>query len=174
MSDESRLTGPSRFGPPRPADPAHCEAAHRRLMRRVWLVFGATIVLLAIGGWASDVMSLQGERTLYTARCVGGEWVDDNCTGHLAAAERIRFKASKPRAEVLFWYVGASAPTGRLAPCRIEDGKNWTCAESADAAKSITLALADGKPAANSELRLHSVRCISKLKWLRLKARGPA
>jgi hypothetical protein len=114
-------------------------------------------------------MSLQGERTLYTTECIGGGWVNDSCTGRLAAAERIRFKALKPRAEVLFWNVGASAPAGHLTPCRIEDGKNWTCAGSADAPKAITLALADGKPIADRSHSTRSAHCISKLTWLRLK-----
>jgi hypothetical protein len=89
-------------------DPLHrsaedCERSHRRILRRVWIGFAAAAFGLAVMMWSADVISFEDERTIYTADCLGGEWTDGRCTGRLKAADRIRFRASKDRNEVVFW-----------------------------------------------------------------------
>jgi hypothetical protein len=141
-------------------------------MRKVWSGLGAVALALVGYAWATDFISMQGERTLYTAQCLKGQWVGDRCTGEMAAAERVRYKALKQRGEVLFWNVGAVDISGRLGPCQVRDGRNWVCEPNADARRSITLALSEGHPKANNAGITRPAHCISKWKWLSLKAEG--
>ena len=141
-------------------------------MRRVWCGLGVIALGLAFSAWATDFFSMQGERTLYTAQCVKGQWIGDRCTGELAAAERVRFKASKQRGEVVFWNVGEVDISGRLGPCQVHDGRNWVCEPNADARRSITLALSEGHPKANNAGITRPAHCISTWNWLSLKAEG--
>ena len=116
--------------------------------------------------WAADIVTLQGERTIYTARCQGGTWVGDRCTGNLAAAERFRFRALRAHGEVFFWNVGvASDPTGKLTQCVVADGRNWSCKPNAVGPKAITLEMQRGRPVRDSNGNTRSVYPVSKLKW---------
>ena len=45
--------------------------------------------------WAGDRISLEGERTVYTVRCEGGTFEGNACSGKLAPAERVRFRAER-------------------------------------------------------------------------------
>ncbi len=58
--------------------------------------------LLVVGGpciaiWASDRVTLQGERTIYTVSCQHGTWEGQRCNDRLEAGEQHRFRASRSR-----------------------------------------------------------------------------
>lgn len=128
------------------------------------------VPLLLLGfAWLNDFITLQGEWTIYTAQCRGGTWNGDQCQGKLVAGDRHRFRALKARAEVLFWTVGAKDPSGKLTGCAIEDGRNWACPPSAEAAKSVTLQMVAGRPRGGEQATGASHR-ISKITWLLLTA----
>lgn len=67
---------------------------------------------VAFSAWSTDGMTLQGERTIYTAGCQQGGWQGSECSGQLAASQRYRFRALKAHSEVLFWTTGAGGPSG--------------------------------------------------------------
>src|SRR5215831_9894769 len=71
-------------------------------------VYVATMTLAFAAGlsWATDWITIQDERTVYTAECRGGDWQGAACTGHLVAGARYQFRASKNDEEVAFWIVG--------------------------------------------------------------------
>ena len=71
-------------------------------MKRKWYVLLPAVVAVGLAVWAADFVTLQGERTIYTAGCNGGTWVGNRCTGKLAAADRFRFRALKAHGEVFF------------------------------------------------------------------------
>ncbi|HEX9391128.1 MAG TPA: hypothetical protein VF928_07435 [Usitatibacteraceae bacterium] len=118
--------------------------------------------------WATDTVTLQGERTIYTARCEQGSWQGELCTGNLVAAERYRYRVLKPHNEVFFWVVGSSEPSGKLTDCAIQDGRNWRCQPNADSARSITLEMAKGCPVPDSGGLTRSYHAVSKLTWVLL------
>ena len=149
---------------------AEGERAHRRILRRVRIGFGIVVLALVVAGWATDVISRQGERTIYTVECTAGDWVNGHCTGRLVAAERINFQASRANGEVVFWSVGARSSRERLAPCSVQDGRNWVCADDADAHKSITLALSGGRILADPQGRTRPCHVVSKWRWWLLRA----
>ncbi len=118
--------------------------------------------------WATDTVTLQGERTIYTARCEQGNWQGELCTGKLVAAERYRYRVLKAHNEVFFWVVSSSEPSGKFTDCAIQDGRNWRCQTNADAARSITLEMARGFPVADSSGVTRPYHAVSKLTWVLL------
>jgi hypothetical protein len=124
--------------------------------------------------WAADIVSLQGERTVYTAACINGTWTGGVCSGKLVAAERFRFRALRSHNEVFFWSVGvASDPTGRYTQCVISDGRNWVCQPNADGPKGIALAMRHGRPVQDATGKVRPVHPVSKWAWTLLKAGLP-
>ena len=124
--------------------------------------------------WASDIVSLQGERTVYTAACQNGTWTGSVCSGKLVAAERFRFRALKAHNEVIFWNVGvASDPTGKFTQCVIADGRNWVCQPNADGPKAIALAMHHGRPVQDPTGKARQVHPVSKWAWTLLNAGLP-
>ena len=103
-------------------------------------------IMIGVLLWGIDFITLQGEWTIYTVECKQGTWNGDQCMGNLARSDRYRFPALKRRGEVLFWVVGSAEPSGRLAPCEIENRSNWTCKASTDSHRSITLVMSKGRP----------------------------
>ena len=134
-------------------------------MIRNSLIVTAILAVLYALVWATDSVTLQGERTVYTARCEPGAWVGDRCTGKLVAAERYRYRVLKPHSEVVFWVVGSSEPSGKFTECVIHDGRNWQCKANADAARSITLEMSKGYPLADPNAVTRSYHAVSKLTW---------
>ena len=114
-------------------------------MVRVWAFVLLVFVALGFAAWASDFVTMQGERTIYTVDCTNGAWQGDHCSGQVAAGTRYRYRALKPHGEVIFWTVGTNEPSGRFKECTIQDGRNWVCKVCADAARSITLQMAQGR-----------------------------
>lgn len=128
------------------------------------------VILIAIV-WSTDSVTLQGERTIYTADCNGGQWISNTCSGKMFAGNRYRYRALKAHGEVLFWTVGSSSETsGKLVNCTIEDGRHWSCpATNVDAPRSVTLALKHGYPVSNPEWPTRPLHAVSKVAWYRLK-----
>ena len=65
------------------------------MMLRVWAFVIAVLAVLGFAAWASDFVTMQGERTVYTVDCVHGTWQADHCNGQLTAGDPL----SLPRAE---------------------------------------------------------------------------
>ncbi|HET8746378.1 MAG TPA: hypothetical protein VFM98_12285 [Ramlibacter sp.] len=127
-------------------------------------------VLAALAGWAwlTDFVTIQGESTVYTVACSGGEWREATCTGQLARADRFRFRALPRRHEVLFWTLGKSEPSGRFTGCEIEDGRNWICPPGAEAPRTITLALVRGQALHDPTGHTQAFRAVAKWRWILL------
>ena len=135
-------------------------------MIRIWLFFVLVVAGLCGVAWATDFITPQGERTVYTAECEGGVWQGAHCTGALAAGERYRFRALKAHKEVIFWTVGAATvPSGKFTQCTIHDGRNWVCPTNADAARAVAREMVMGRPVA-----LRPFHPISKWQWELLRA----
>jgi hypothetical protein len=126
-------------------------------------------IMIAVLLWSVDFITLQGEWTVYTAECKQGAWNGDQCKGTLAASDRYRFRALKRRKEVLFWVPGSTESSGRLAPCEIENRSNWICKAGADSARSIALAMSNGRPVTDPAAGTRPFHAVSKVKWMLLK-----
>lgn len=135
----------------------------------LWVSLAVVIVLFGLAAWSNDFITLQGERTVYSAGCQEGVWVGNRCTGRLVAAERYRFRALKPRSEVFFWISGSPERAGRFTECVIADGRNWTCKPNADAPRSITLRLSGGRPVTDPAVKTRPFHAVSKIRWMLLK-----
>ncbi len=140
-------------------------------MVRVWTVVVVVAVAGALGfaAWASDFITMQGERTIYTVDCAGGSWLGDRCSGHVATGPRYRYRALKPHGEVIFWTVGSAEHFGKFNDCTIQDGRNWLCKVCPDAARSITLQMAQGVPVPAPDHVTRPFRAVSKWRWLLLQ-----
>ena len=138
----------------------------RKGLLRVWVFVLALLGLLLFAGWASDFITMQGERTIYTVECKEGTWNGDACSGALAPGLRYRFRALKPHREVIFWTLGTKDRSGKFDECEIEDGRNWVCRPNADVARSITLQMQQGQPVPASATR--AFRAVSKWRWMLL------
>ena len=140
-------------------------------MRRVWAFVILLLAALIFSAWASDFITMQGERTVYTVECRGGSWQDDRCSGNLVAGNRYRYRALKPHNEVIFWTVGASDRSGKFDDCAIKDGRNWafSCKPGSDAARSITLVMSEGVPVPGPPGVTLPFRAVSKWRWLLLE-----
>ena len=138
-------------------------------MVRVWALVIAVLAALGFAGWASDFITMQGERTVYTVECANGVWQGDRCTGRVAAGTRYRYRALKPHGEVIFWTVGTKEPSGKFSECQIQDGRNWACKVCADASRSITLQMSQGVPVTATPAVTRPFRAVSKWRWLLLQ-----
>jgi len=138
-------------------------------MRRVWAFVILVLAGLVFAAWASDFVTMQGERTIYTVECSDGAWKDDRCSGKLVAGNRYRYRALKPHHEVIFWTVGSKNPSGKFDECTITDGRNWVCKANEDAKRSITLVMANGVPASRDDAVTRPFRAVSKWRWLLLE-----
>jgi hypothetical protein len=138
-------------------------------MVRVWVLVVAVLGMLGFAAWASDFVTPQGERTVYTVECVGGAWEGDDCTGVVATGPRYRYRALKRDGDVLFWTVGTAEAAGKFDDCTIRDGRNWVCKVCPDAARSITLQMSRGMPVADPQAVTRPFRAVSKWRWMLLK-----
>ena len=136
-------------------------------MVRVWGFMFAVCAFLGFSAWASDFITMQGERTVYTVECRDGAWDGDRCGGKVVAGPRYRYRALPPHREVIFWTIGTDEPSGKFVGCAIRDGRNWICQPNGDAARSITLQMADGVPIAGPVTR--PFRAVSKWRWIMLR-----
>jgi hypothetical protein len=131
------------------------------------VVFGV-VVLAAVAGvamWASDQITLQGERTLFSVKCEGGAWVGNHCTGKLVRGERYAFRVSKTRQEVIYWVRGAIVPSGKYDHCRVENRDNWQCELQTGENPAITRELHNGRPPVAAGSPIDAIHGVSKAKW---------
>lgn len=142
------------------------------MVRKLLIVVTVLTVFYALV-WATDTVTLQGERTIYTARCEQGSWVGERCTGNLVAGDRYRYRVLRAHSEVFFWIAGSSEPSGKFTDCTIQDGRNWRCKPNADVGRSITLEMAKGFAVPDPSGAARSFHCISKLTWVLLNAGIP-
>ena len=134
---------------------------------RISVVVFVVMALLGVFMWVVDYVTLEGEWTIYTAQCVGGTWVKENCTGKLQAAERHRFRALKTKREVVFWDVGSTQPSGKLAPCVVQNRGDWICTPGGDSPRSITIEMRHGQALPQPDgIIIHP---LPKWKWLLLR-----
>jgi len=123
------------------------------------------LVVLGIAIWASDKISFQGERTVYSVRCEQGVWEGWRCTGRLVVGDRYRFRASRSRQEVIYWIVGSSQASGKYTNCEVADRGNWTCRDATSPPLTLTRQMVKGHPIyeqGGSPLPIHAV---SKWQW---------
>jgi hypothetical protein len=137
-------------------------------VRRVWALVILVLAALVFAAWASDFITLQGERTVYTVECHDGVWADDVCSGYVVAGHRYRYRALKPHHEVIFWTVGAKERSGKFDDCAIADGRNWVCKPDSDAPRSVTLEMSGGVPVPGPTGVTLPLRAVSKWRWLLL------
>ena len=138
-------------------------------MVKVWALVFLVLAALGFAAWASDFVTMQGERTVYTVECANGTWQGDRCSGRVTAGTRYRYRALKPHSEVIFWTVGTNEPSGKFSECSIQDGRNWICKTCADASRSITLQMAQGHPVPGAPAVTRPFRAVSKWRWLLLQ-----
>jgi hypothetical protein len=132
------------------------------------IIFIPVILLLAAWAWLTDFVTIQGESTIYTVACKGGDWKDEVCNTALAPGDRFRFRALPRRREVLFWRLGRDEPSGRFIGCQIEDGRNWTCPPSAEAGRTITLSLVRGQAVHDVTGHTQAFHAVHKWRWILL------
>ena len=147
----------------------HSRARCRGFGIGIWLL--SVVVLLSLLGlvWASDQITAQGERTVYTVECDGGAWQGAHCGGRLSPGARHRFLASKAQEEVSFWIVGSSRPPGKFTDCVVRDGRNWICRPEAEASRTITLQMSDGRPVHSASGPTQAFHTIQKWRWWLLR-----
>ena len=139
-------------------------------MKRIsWPLFSLVLIVLAFSAWITDGITLEGERTVYTAKCQDANWRGNSCPGNLVAGERYRFRALRSHGEVFFWTAKSTQePSGKFTDCVIKDGRNWQCKANADLSRTITREMVRGCPVADSTGKALSFHQISKLRWMLL------
>jgi hypothetical protein len=135
-------------------------------------------ITVGLGGfgiliWASDSITLQGERTIYTVSCERGVWNGLRCTGRLAAGDRYRFRSSRSRNEVVYWIAGSNAPSGKYTACQVKNRDNWACKVQPGQPPSITHQLSNGRPVSQGAGVTHPFFAVAKWKWWALHAGIP-
>lgn len=130
-----------------------------------WFAISFGLMALAISIWASDKISYQGERTVYSVRCEQGIWEGWRCTGRLVAGDRYRFRASKSRQEVIYWIVGASGASGKYSNCNVVDRGNWKCPEAVGQPRTITREMVKGHPVCDEGEIPLPFRAVPKWQW---------
>jgi hypothetical protein len=135
------------------------------------LFFGFTgLAVFVLLVWASDKITLQGERTIYTVDCEGGVWDDLFCTGKMIAGDRYRYRASRSRHEVVFWVVGSSTPSGKYTDCNVRNRGNWSCNSTLADAPSITHEMANDRATYGAVGLTTPFHAVPKWKWWLLRA----
>jgi hypothetical protein len=123
----------------------------------------------ALAIWASDRITLQGERTVYTVNCEQGEWQGTRCTGKLVPGPRYAFRASTLRQEVIYWIRGSKEPSGRYADCTVIDRDNWTCNEQSGQQPSVAYEFDKGRPTKSDDGKMIPFHDVPKWKWWLMK-----
>jgi hypothetical protein len=136
---------------------------------RIWLLCLLVLSALGVFAWAADFVTLQGERTVYTADCEQGIWRAKRCSGKLVAGNRHRFRALKAHQEVLFWTVGSKEPSGKFTDCVVKDGRNWSCKVSPETPRAIAREMALGKPVPDPAGLTRVVHPVPKWRWILLR-----
>jgi len=144
--------------------------ASNDLMGKVWTFLILVLAGFVLLAWASDRITLQGERTVYTVNCEGGSWEGLRCSGHMVAGMRHRFRASRRRSEVLYWVADSPATSGKYTDCRVVDRDNWACEEHSGQPAAAAQEFSHGRPLIHRGASGVQVRAIAKWKWWALRA----
>lgn len=154
----------------KPKPPVRDTSAHRR-NRGPWITpyrVGLALAMAAVGitAWSTDFIAASaGERTVYTATCEDGVWLDDHCSGRLAAGERYRFRPLRKHREVVFWTAGGSDSSGKFTGCEIVDGDDWRCPPNGQESATVTLQMVRGRPVRDEEADTRPLHAIPKWRW---------
>jgi hypothetical protein len=130
-----------------------------------WIVIAMAVAALAAFLWASDRITYEGERTVYTVRCEQGAWEGLTCHGTMVAGERYRFRASTSKREVLYWTVGSSDPSGKYSNCNVKDRGNWSCELIAGQPSTITRQMINGRPVRDADHVAVPFHAVPKWVW---------
>ena len=136
--------------------------------RLFFVTFALLLTAVSIVVWATDFVTLEGEWTIYTAKC-SGAWKQSECTGSMQSADRFKFRALKAHREVLFWTAGEEGESGRFLKCTIKDGRNWTCPPAPGAPPTITRRMTRGIPDPDTESDGLPFHRVPKWKWVAMK-----
>src|SRR4051794_22970408 len=136
----------------------------------VWIAIALGVGSLGLMLWASDKITYEGERTIYTVACEQGSWDGLRCGGKMVAGKRYRFKASRNKQEVLFWVVGSPEPSGKYSKCTVQDRGNWKCDVAANDAASVTREMVNGRPAPDPDNPGRPFYAVPKWEWWLLDA----
>ena len=169
MSPESPSPPEPRPGHSAASNPPTAQSLRQRRFAQVaagLAVLGALAALI----WASDHITLQGERTIYTVECADGKWEGDRCTGRLVAGPRYAFRASQSRHEVIYWVRGSKAPSGKFTDCTVRNRDNWSCNVEVDQLPALTYELVDGKPTRGTAGLTMTLQPVPKWKWYAIEA----
>src|SRR5437879_1941256 len=128
------------------------------------------VAVFTIVVWASDKISYEGERTVYSVQCEQGVWEGWRCTGKLVVGDRYRFRASKSRQEVIYWIVGSSAASGKYTDCKVLDRGNWTCPASTGQPATIAHEMVQGRPTRDESRTVLPFHAVPKWQWWLLDA----
>jgi hypothetical protein len=130
------------------------------------VLFGALFFAsLALLIWASDRVTFQGERTVFTVDCVPDIWQGLRCTGKLVAGDRYRYRSLKARREVIFWIAGSPEPSGKYTNCIVKDRGNWSCTASLEKGASITHEMENDRAVRDASGNTRPFHAIAKWKW---------
>jgi len=128
--------------------------------------FGVVLcAVLAIALWASDQITLQGERTLYSANCERNAWVGSHCVSKLVPAKRYAFRGSTTRQEVTYWIRGSKEPSGKYTRCHVVNRDNWRCELQPGEESTVLRELEGGRPVASASSTIGTIHGVSKWKW---------
>ena len=141
------------------------------MLRRSFVAAAVLLTGAVLGSviWASGKVSLQGERTVYTAACLGADWEGTRCSGRLVPAKRYRFHVDQERNEVRFILVGGSTGWRTMRSCHVTDAMNWACAGFAEAGEPVTTEMREGRPVVGATRSTENLRAITKWRWHALR-----
>jgi len=135
----------------------------RRFVQAFTGVFILAVVVVLI--WASDRITLQGERTIYSVDCAQGTWDGNRCTGRLVPGPRYAFRVSPRRHEVIYWIRESEAPSGKYTDCSVKDRDNWTCNVQIGQPAAAAYEMKDGRPTRGTRGLTIAFRDVPKWKW---------
>jgi len=136
-------------------------------------LLGVLVFLILFGViWASDPITLQGERTIYTVNCKDGSWSGNRCTSVLAPGVRHAFRASRTRQEVIHWVRGSDEPSEKYTDCQVKNRDNWKCNSRKDQKSLFVDELINGRPILTTTQSTTPVpfHAVVKWKWYALQA----
>jgi len=130
-----------------------------------WWIAGVAMVLgVAAIVWASDRVTVQGERVLYGVDC-DGQWRDLACVGKLKPGARYAFRASPRRREVIAWTIGSERPSRTYSGCQVVGRDQWSCPVRTSAGSDATLTMSKHGLQCAPAPAAPAARVIAKWKW---------
>lgn len=135
------------------------------MSRKAWLLLFFIVVAMGAIIWASDRVTLEGERTVYTANCAGGAWQGLVCSGRLEAGARYRFRASKSRGEVHHWIAGSAERSGKMTDCTVRNRGNWSCKTPDSTTPAIAQSMVADRLVPDRGAPAATFHAVAKWKW---------